>query len=189
MRPTWANCQPGLQFANIFVMAADSPITDARVDRPTQHETPEDLGPALRRAWLGYQLRLDAAMADAGFGERRFPDGRVLRLCSDPTGSTISGIGRALGITRQGAGKVVSGLRDRGYVSVADSKTSAREKSVTLTSRGAEYLATQGRAARVIENQLHAELGDSGFSVLKKLLAALSQGEQVRMRTYLSRST
>jgi DNA-binding MarR family transcriptional regulator len=128
-------------------------------------------------------------MADGGFGERKFPDGRVLRLCSEPTGSTISGIGRELGITRQGAGKVVGNLRDLGYVQVADSKTSAREKSVTITSRGAEYLAAQGRSARAIESQLHAELGDAGFSALKKLLAALSQGEQVRMRTYLSRST
>lgn len=170
-------------------MAAHGARPDVRVDRATQDESPTHLGPALRHAWLGYQLLLDAAMADGGFGERKFPDGRVLRLCSEPTGSTISGIGRELGITRQGAGKVVGNLRDLGYVQVADSKTSAREKSVTITSRGAEYLAAQGRSARAIESQLHAELGDAGFSALKKLLAALSQGEQVRMRTYLSRST
>ena len=75
-------------------------------------------------------------MADSGFGERRFPDGRVLRLCSGQSGSTISAIGRELGITRQGASKVVGDLRDRGYVAVADSLTSKREKSVTLTSQG-----------------------------------------------------
>ena len=73
------------------------------------------IGAALRRAWLGYQLRLDRAMADAGFGERRFPDGRVLRVCSGQTGSTIAAIGRELGITRQGASKVVAHLRDSGY--------------------------------------------------------------------------
>ncbi len=70
------------------------------------------LGVALRRAWLGYQLRVDRAMAEAGFGERRFPDGRVLRMCSGEAGSTISAIGRELGITRQGASKVVTHLRD-----------------------------------------------------------------------------
>ena len=47
-------------------------------------------------------------MAEAGFGERKFPDGRVLRVCSGRAGSTISAIGRELGITRQGASKVVS---------------------------------------------------------------------------------
>ena len=146
------------------------------------------LGPALRRAWLGYQLRLDAAMAKAGFGERRFPDGRVLRLCSSQAGSTISAIGRELGITRQGASKVVGHLRDRGYVAVADSATSRREKSVILTSRGTDYLRTQRAAARAIEDELRATLGETGFSGLHALLDALDDGEMTRMRTYLRRS-
>ena len=53
-----------------------------------------------------------------------------------------------LGITRQGATKVVGHLRDAGYVAVADSATSRREKSVTLTSRGNDYLQAQRTAAR-----------------------------------------
>jgi DNA-binding MarR family transcriptional regulator len=132
------------------------------------------LGPALRRAWIGYQLRLDEAMASAGFGERRFPDGRVLRLCSDPAGSTISAVGREIGITRQGAAKVVAHLSDRGYVTVADSVSSGREKSVTVTPRGIDYL--------------EAQRGAAGFSALQTLLDALGgQGEQVRMRDYLQK--
>jgi DNA-binding MarR family transcriptional regulator len=146
------------------------------------------LGPALRHAWVGYQLRLDAAMADAGFDDRRFPDGRVLRLCSEPSGSTISAIGRELGITRQGAGKVVAHLRERGYVSVADSATSGREKSVTLTSQGIRYLATQRETTRKIDGQLRAELGEASFASLFTLLDALGEGKQVRMRAYLQRS-
>src|SRR5665213_3303772 len=89
-------------------------------DTTLRQATAVGLGPALRRAWVGYQLRLDEAMADAGFGERRFPDGRVLRLCSTPIGATISAIGREIGITRQGATKVVTHLVERGYVAVAD---------------------------------------------------------------------
>ena len=147
------------------------------------------LGPALRRAWIGYQVRLDRAMADAGFGERRFPDGRVLRLCSGQTGSTISAIGRELGITRQGASKVVGHLRDRGYVVVADSATSGREKSVTLTAIGNDYLQAQRAAARAIENELAATLGGEGLSGLFALLNALDDGEHVRMRTYLRHSS
>jgi DNA-binding MarR family transcriptional regulator len=144
------------------------------------------LGPALRRAWIGYQLRLDEAMASAGFGERRFPDGRVLRLCSDPAGSTISAVGREIGITRQGAAKVVAHLSDRGYVTVADSVSSGREKSVTVTPRGIDYLEAQRSAARAIEGELRSELGAAGFSALQTLLGALGgQGEQVRMRDYL----
>src|SRR5437764_4243386 len=102
------------------------------------HSTPDvqrrgaSLGPALRRAWVGYQRRLDAAMAEAGFGDRGFPDGRVLRMCRDSE-TTISQIGRELGISRQGAGKIVNGLRDRGFVSVDASPRSGREKIVTIT--------------------------------------------------------
>ena len=124
-------------------------------------------------------------MADAGFGERRFPDGRVLRLCSGEPGSTISAIGRELGITRQGAGKVVGHLRDSGYVTVADSPKSKREKSVILTPRGVTYLQAQRAAARAIENELRASLGGAGFSSLQALLEALDPGEPTRLRPYL----
>ena len=128
-------------------------------------------------------------MAEAGFGERSFPDGRVLRFCSGQAARTISAIGRELGITRQGASKVVEHLRECGYVSVADSATSGREKSVVLTSRGADYLRVQRAAARKINEQLNAELGRAGFASLLALLDALDPGEQPRMRAYLQRHT
>lgn len=153
-------------------------------------ETPPavGLGPALRGAWVGYQQRLDEAMAVAGFDDRRFPDGRVLRLCSEPAGTTIAALGRDLDITRQGAGKVVSRLRDRGYVSIADSATSGREKSVTLTPHGAAYLEAQGNAAGAIERQLRKELGDQEFDGLYRLLDLLAEGRETSMRAYLRRS-
>ena len=128
-------------------------------------------------------------MAEAGFGERRFPDGRVLRVCATGAGSTISDIGRELGITRQGAGKVVAHLRDRGYVAVADSTTSKREKSVVLTPLGVDYLANQNAAARAIEDELRTEFGDATLTALGALLAALDAGDDVRLRAYLRHSS
>ena len=128
-------------------------------------------------------------MSEMGFGERRFPDGRVLRVCSGQAGSTISAIGRELGITRQGASKVVAHLRDRGYVAITDSTTSKREKSVVLTPRGIDYLAGQRVAARSIEDELRAELGAAAFSALAALLDALDAGEEVRLRGYLRRTS
>jgi DNA-binding MarR family transcriptional regulator len=147
------------------------------------------IGAALQRAWLGYQLRLDRAMADAGFGERRIPDGRVLRVCSGQTGSTIAAIGRELGITRQGASKVVAHLRDSGFVAVAGSTTSKREKSVILTPRGVDYLKHVRAAAQAIEDELRAELGEAAFSSLGALLAMLDAGDDERLRAYLRRSS
>jgi DNA-binding MarR family transcriptional regulator len=165
-----------------------SPDADGGADLATRSSFVR-IGAALRRAWLGYQLRLDTAMADAGFGERKFPDGRVFRLCSNQGGSTISAIGRELGITRQGAGKVVDHLRDRGYVTVGDSAVSRREKSVVLTARGIDYVRAQRTAVNVIEDELRRELGEAGFTALFALVNALDPGEQTRMSTYLQRST
>jgi DNA-binding MarR family transcriptional regulator len=139
----------------------------------------------LRRAWVGYQRRLDAAMADAGFGDRVFPDARVLRLCHrDET--TISAIGRELGISRQGAAKVVAALAERGYVKVEPSATSGREKVVTVTDRAERYLSAQRAAARRIDQQLRRRLGGDGFDTLRELCDALApEGDDVRLRDYL----
>ena len=60
-----------------------------------------------------------------------------------------------------------------------------------LTSRGTDYLRAQRAAARAIEDDLRATLGETGFSGLHALLDALDaldDGEMTRMRTYLRRS-
>jgi DNA-binding MarR family transcriptional regulator len=124
-------------------------------------------------------------MASVGFEDRGLPDGRVLRICSRTPDVTISQIGRELGISRQGAGKVVAKIRDRGYVMISDSTTSGREKVVSLTPRAAAYFAAQRQAARGIERQLREEVGETAFDGLYLLLAALGGDDQPRMRDFL----
>jgi DNA-binding MarR family transcriptional regulator len=153
------------------------------------------LGPALRRAWVGYQRRLDEAMASEGFADRRFPNGRVLRVCAaaDATdgpdrpqgGATIAHIGRELGMSRQGAAKIVADLRERGFLAVTGSATSGREKTVRLTPRAVDYLAAQARSARAIEASIEDELGPEVFVALDGLVDALDGDDQPRMRDYL----
>jgi DNA-binding MarR family transcriptional regulator len=144
------------------------------------------LGGALRRAWVGYQRRLDQEMAAAGFPDRRFPDGRVLRLCARSEQVTASAIGRELGITRQGAGKIVAELRDRGFVTLGPSPGDGRQKVITLTPRARDYLAAQRAAARRIEEELRQEAGAEAFESLFTLLEALGgEDDQLRMRDYL----
>jgi DNA-binding MarR family transcriptional regulator len=133
------------------------------------------LGPDLRRAWVGYRVLLRAELQAAGFADTVFPDGRVLRICLQYGEVTIAEIGRRLGISRQGAGKAVSSLRERGYVSVADSAVSGREKLVALTERGTAFLEAQRQAARRIERRLQASVGAEGFAALRHLLSALAE--------------
>jgi DNA-binding MarR family transcriptional regulator len=156
----------------------------AGADRPGR--THPALGPALRRAWVGYQRRLDQEMAAAGFPDRGFPDGRVLRLCARSDDVTASQIGRELGITRQGAGKIVADLHDRGYVVLGSSPGDARQKVITLTARARDYLASQRAAARRIEQELAEQVGSEAFESLFALLEALGgEEDQPRMRDYL----
>jgi len=159
---------------------ASAPAPASRASRPSAH-----LGAALRRAWVGYQRRLDDALAEAGFADRRFPDGRVLRMCSGAPGATIAEIGRELGISRQGAAKIVHSLRDRGYVTVRPSATSGREKTVTVTPRAGDYLRARRSAARRIERRLRAQVGADAFASLDALVKVLGADEDTRMWDYL----
>lgn len=135
---------------------------------------PARLGAALQQGWAGYRHQLDRELAAAGFGDRGFPDDRVLRLCSDAAGVTISQIGRELGITRQGASKIVASLRDRGYIALSPSPTDRREKIVKPTQRAMDFMAAQREAGRQIEAQIRTELGDDALEGLYALLDALA---------------
>jgi len=147
------------------------------------------LGPSLRRAWVGYQLRLDREMAASGFVDRVFPDGRVLRLCARNDLATASEIGRELGMTRQGAGKIVASLNDRGYVTLEASTSDGREKIVALTALARDYLETQRSAICRIEQELREQVGDEVFASLWILLDAVEGDEEnPSMRDYLRKA-
>jgi DNA-binding MarR family transcriptional regulator len=162
-------------------------VSDRVEQRPAEERrTTRALGASLRRAWIGYQLRLDREMAAAGFADRGLPDGRVLRLCAGSDSVTASEIGRELGISRQGAGKIVAGLRDRGYVTLDSSTSDGREKIVVLTPRAREYLEALKSVTRRIERELRKQVADDVFESLWILLDAIDAGEEIpRMRHYL----
>ncbi len=143
------------------------------------------LGAALRGAWIGYQRLLGEEMAAAGFSERRFPDGRVLRMCASSTEVTISQVGRELGMTRQGASKVAASLKERRLVTIRTSPADGREKVVLLTSYGRRYLEAQRSSARSIERRLTAVVGKEAFDALYALLGALEGDDQPRLREFL----
>lgn len=135
------------------------------------------LGPLLARAAVGYRKRIDEKLAAAGFGDRRFPDGLILRLCRDGQDVTISQIGRELSMTRQGASKLVAGLSERGYVTVDKSSTDAREKVVRPTLRARAYLEAAIAARRELDAELRRQLGDDAIEALHALIAQLAGAE------------
>jgi DNA-binding MarR family transcriptional regulator len=131
------------------------------------------LGSGLHRALAGYQRWLDQEMAGAGFPGRRFPDGRVLRLCAHSEQMTSAQIGRALGISRQAAGKIVAALRQGGFVALASSSGDGREKVVMLTPRAYDYLAAQRIAECRIERHVEEQIGPGALQCLAALLEVM----------------
>jgi DNA-binding MarR family transcriptional regulator len=157
---------------------------DAESSTGAARAGPGPLGGALRQAWVGYRRQLDDELIAAGFGDRGFPDGRVLRLCSGADEVTISQIGRELGITRQGASKIVAGLRDRGYVTLSASPTDGREKIVKPTRRAIAFLAAQRDAGARIEARIRSELGAGPLDALHQLLDVLGVEDEPRPAEY-----
>jgi DNA-binding MarR family transcriptional regulator len=150
-------------------------MTGASVPGPGQGA----LGRALRRALAGYRRRMDQELAAAGFADRRRPEGRVLLMCSGPGKTTISDIARGLGITRQGASKIVAGLKERGYVDVTPSSADGREKVLTLTRQADQYLLALHASATVIEARLRDEIGADAVRYLFQVLDAVAGGAAV----------
>jgi DNA-binding MarR family transcriptional regulator len=138
------------------------------------------LGMALRRAMGGYRRQMDDQLAAAGFAGRQFPAGRVLRMCAGPGVTTISDVGRELGITRQGASKIVAALREQGYLSVTPSEDDGREKLLTLTSRAIEALLAAYRAAATIEKRVREEIGDDAMEQFFRALEVVADGEPIQ---------
>ncbi len=101
---------------------------------------------------------------------------------------TISSLGRELGMTRQGASKLVASLRARGYVTLQPSPEDAREKRVLLTARAREFLRVQREAAHRIEEAVTDELGRASTEALRRLLEHLGGDEQPLLSDYIRES-
>lgn len=131
------------------------------------------LGAALRRAAAGYRRQVDDELIGLGFPARRPSEGRVLLMCTVP-GQTISDVARRLRITRQGAGKIVAELRERGYLDVLPSSVDGREKILTPTARGNAYLNAYLQVDRAIQERLRATFGDDLMRDLRRVLEVIS---------------
>jgi DNA-binding MarR family transcriptional regulator len=137
---------------------------------------------------VGYRLRLDAELAAAGFADQSLPDGRVLQVCARSGEVTIAHIGRELKISRQGAGKIVASLKDRGYLTLSPSPHSGREKVVRLTDRAHAYLSARRQAARRIERYVVEEAGPAALDVLYSVTEVLARPGQPTLSDYLRKA-
>ncbi|TAM68479.1 MAG: MarR family transcriptional regulator [Microbacteriaceae bacterium] len=97
-----------------------------------------DLLALARQSWV---RQLGGALAEAGYPDYRPSDALVMRLLlRGPL--AVGRLGDALGVTRQAARKVATGLESRGYATVEKDARDGRQTNVTLTSRGRDFAHT-----------------------------------------------
>ncbi|TDC69053.1 MarR family transcriptional regulator [Actinomadura sp. GC306] len=102
------------------------------------------------RLFLAFRVIIDelhAELAREGHPGLRPAHGFVLQAVG-PGGTTAVELGRALGVTKQAAGKMVESLERMGYVERTADPSDARRKLVRLTAGGADCL---DRSERIFE--------------------------------------
>jgi len=119
------------------------------------------------------RTRITDAVHAAGFGDVRPAHGYVVqRLIEDRP--TITGIARDLGITQQGASKLVVELEALGYVSREPDPGDSRTRRVVLTRRGWDCVEAARAARADLERNLAERVGARRLATTRAVLADLA---------------
>lgn len=142
-----------------------------------------DFGIVLGLAYQGFVAHLHAHLAEHGFTEVAPTVGYVLRAIADEPMNQRQ-LSQRLGITDQGAMKIVDDMERWKYlVRVAD-PDDARARRLELGPRGKELLRIARRFHQRFEHKLAAELGESVATTRRVLehIAAGAPGDAARGR-------
>ncbi|HEU4977014.1 MAG TPA: MarR family transcriptional regulator [Baekduia sp.] len=131
-----------------------------------------NLGTLLRDPWLAFNERLNAAVADQGFGDARPALSAVFQHVRDD-GSRVTELAERAQLTKQTVVYLVNELERLGYVERIADPHDGRAKLVRPTARGHAAVAEARRAAAEIEREWSALLGEEKMAALRGLLAEL----------------
>jgi DNA-binding MarR family transcriptional regulator len=109
-----------------------------------------DLLALARQSWI---TQMAAELADGGYPDYRRSDAAAVRLLGRGP-MPVGRLGDALGVTRQAARKVVTGLERRGFAAVHRDPRDARQLNVALTADGHAY----ARAVTAVIDHLNRAL-------------------------------
>lgn len=94
----------------------------------------------------------------------------ILAVVEQNGSLSISDIGRAVSLTRQGTHKSVLGLIERGYLAESEQSDNRRDRRVTLTDQGQQACDDQLAIKRELERRAAEKLGAENVEWLKRLL-------------------
>jgi DNA-binding MarR family transcriptional regulator len=136
----------------------------------------QDFGIVLGLAYVGFVDELHAELAAKGFGDLGRSYGYVFRTL-DAGPATATALARGLGITLQGASKLVAEMVERGYVVREADPGDARVKRLRLGPRGEGALAAARAFHRAYERKLIRRIGAERAGVVREVLTALAADE------------
>jgi len=115
--------------------------------------------------------RLDAA----GYADLRPAHGYVLNAAAAEGGVTASSLAGTLGMTKQGAAKVLAELVQAGYIVRGEDDNDARARPAMLTSRGRAALDAAAGIQHQLEEEWSALVSPRDLAGLRRTLEAALQ--------------
>jgi DNA-binding MarR family transcriptional regulator len=134
----------------------------------------EDFGILLTAALGVFKSQLHAHLAAAGFDDLGPSFGFVFRSLAERSLSLVE-LAARLGISSQGALKIVADMEARGYVARTDDEVDRRVRRLSLTRRGRAALREARRFHTTAEQQLVAAVGSRQVAGARAALTALAQ--------------
>ena len=136
-----------------------------------------DFGIVLGLAYVGFVDELHAELAEKGFSDLGRHYGYVFRTL-DAGPATATAIARGLGITLQGASKLVAEMVERGYLVREPDPSDARVKVLRLGPRGESALAAARAFHRNFERRLVRRIGAERARVVREVLTAMAAADE-----------
>jgi DNA-binding MarR family transcriptional regulator len=133
-----------------------------------------DFGIVLGQAYVRFVDELHAHLAGGGFGDLGRSYGHVFRTLDADPATTVTAIARGLGITVQGASKLVQEMVERGYVVRQPDPTDARVKLLRLGPRGEGALKAARTFHRAYERRLTRQIGAERAGLVREVLSTLA---------------
>ncbi|MDQ1921566.1 MarR family winged helix-turn-helix transcriptional regulator [Massilia pseudoviolaceinigra] len=128
-----------------------------------------DFGILLNVAFGTFKIQLHKRLAEKGFDDLGSSFGYVFRML-EAQPQSLKQVASALGITAQGALKVINDMVAKGYVERHDEPGDGRSKRLALTPRAVAAMAEAHRFHVQFERNLAAKFGADQVGVMRLIL-------------------
>jgi DNA-binding MarR family transcriptional regulator len=145
-----------------------------------------DFGILLGAAYAAFTEWLRAEMRASGFDDLGPSHGYVFRALGEGS-MTLTELAAGLGMTTQGAAKIVAAMAEGGYVRSTPDPTDGRAKRLALDDRGRRALRRARALHASYERRLIRRLGAQRVADLREALALVGESGEVDAATRVLR--